>query len=545
MGSVREWMPRMRDLGITSARMFPEWGSIEPHKGECKWDTADALVRAADDHQFQITGLLMGSVPWSGDTPHTFPMADLEAWSAFVEQSVARYKDRILCWEVWNEGNGGFNGGHHTAADYGRLAAVAYSAVKKANPAAQAGLSTASFDPDYLRNAILAQKAAGTPASFDYLCIHPYEIADGVNRPDGEVPYLWMTHLLRDALKENAQEKANADIWITEVGRNVAQRKDQAAAEGETAAALVKLHVMGIAQGIRCLQWFEAQDPAGEEPGFGLLKRDGSPRASYHAFKSMIAMLGPAPKYLGWLALGDGGRGYGFVFQKDTTPVLAAWKTAGDPGQQLVFDTAVQTTSITGDAPQMLPAGQQLSLGTEPVFVTGLPPSFVAQAVANKDKNFPWGGDFSQAKAVSVQLGGRNPCTGIVQTGERTSPTVTFPDGTQGILMSANQGASFYVHPSFASISIKEYFVRITVRRVTPGNVGMNLLYERADTQGGVPVKNAGTWFGLSNEEGWQTFVWHIKDACFAKMWGYDFSFRPEQSQPFAIGRVEVSTMPF
>ena len=127
-----------------------------------------------------------------------------------------------------------------------------------------------------------------------------------------------MSRLLRDALKESAPEKANADIWITEIGRNIARRKDQPVAEREAAAALVKLYVMAIAQGIRCVQWFEAQDPAREEPGFGLLKRDGTPRASFHAFKTMTTTLGPSPKFLGWLALGEGGRSFGFVFQNET-----------------------------------------------------------------------------------------------------------------------------------------------------------------------------------------------------------------------------------
>jgi hypothetical protein len=87
--------------------------------------------------------------------------------------------------------------------------------------------------------------------------------------------------------------------------------------------------------------------------------------------------------------------------------------------------------------------------------------------------------------------------------------------------------------------------VRITVRRVTPGNVGMNLVYEKSDAQGRGAYKKQGTWFGLGKDDGWQTFTWYVKDACFAKMWGYDMSFAPEQSQPFVIGSVEVSTQPF
>jgi hypothetical protein len=70
----------------------------------------------------------------------------------------------------------------------------------------------------------------------------------------------------------------------------------------------------------------------------------------------------------------------------------------------------------------------------------------------------------------------------------------------------------------------------------------MNLPYEVADSQGGSSYRNLGTWFSVSKDEGWQTFTWHVKDACFAKMWGYDISLVPEQSQPFVLGKVEVST---
>ena len=34
-------------------------------------------------------------------------------------------------------------------------------------------------------------------------------------------------------------------------------------------------------------------------------------------------------------------------------------------------------------------------------------------------------------------------------------------------------------------------------------------------------------------------------NACFSTIWGYDFVISPEQSVPFAIGKIEVSTTPF
>ena len=46
-----------------------------------------------------------------------------------------------------------------------------------------------------------------------------------------------------------------------------------------------------------------------------------------------------------------------------------------------------------------------------------------------------------------------------------------FADGSTGILVQGDIGhpVSFYVHPSFASFTTKEYYVRVTVRRVAAG----------------------------------------------------------------------------
>ena len=537
---MREWMPRVAEAGAGTVRMWPEWGQVEPKKGEWNWSAADAIVDTAKAGKLRVNGILMGSVPGSKGGSHAFPMSDLEGWSEYVRQTVAHAKGAVQHWEVWNEGNGGFNDGKHTTVDYAKLAAAAYAAAKKADPNAQVALTTASFDPAYLGHAIAAQKANGGAAAFDFLCVHPYELADNIGRPDGEIPFLWMSHLLRGTVKKHAPEKANADIWITEIGRNIARRKDQAAAEREAAAALIKIYTLSFAQGIRCVQWFEGRDPAGEEPGFGLLKRDGSPRKSYEAFQKLAAVLGKFPRCIGWLALHGT---YGFVFEAGGGPVLVIWKDAGAADQEIVFTSPVDVTAPLDDASKRRTTAVKVSV--DPFFIHSLPADLMATAKSNAAKPWPWGGDFASAKSVSAQPGTPGFAGGVSQCGSRTQPRVTFPDGSTGILQSANEGVRFCVHPTFASIHQQEYYVRITVRRVTPGNVGMNLHYEVADTQGKSPVRNAGTWFGLNDSNDWQTFTWHVKDACFAKMWGYDIAFVPEQSQAFAIGKVEVRTEAF
>ncbi len=540
-----EWFPKLSEAGVPWVRMFPEWRSVEPAQGAWKWDKLDAMLKSAADNNIQILAILMGSAAWTKDKSHAFPMKNLEDWSNYVTASVERYKNQVHYWEVWNEGNGGFNDNHNSTADYASLVAATYTAVKKADPSAQVGMTVASFDAPYLNQAILAMAKAGKPNNFDFLCIHPYEVADGLAEPNGEIPYLWMTHTLRDILKANAPERANADIWITEVSRRVENKSGKSITEDDAAKTLVKLYTMASAQGIKHTLWFEARDPVGEDQGFGLLKRDGTPRAAYNTIKTMTTCLGPTPKYLGWLALGENKRGYGFVFQGATAPVMAAWMPAGETFKLLAFSRDVQVIDSLSGIASALKTGDALSLTDTPVFVTSPPKDLIELAKSNAAKNFPWGGDYSAASALSVQLGAVEPTGGIYQLSHKSTPAYSFPDGSTGIQIQGNQYATFYVHPSFANFQTNDYYVRITVRRMGPGNAGMNLNYEVADSKGHAAYKNKGEWYSLSEDPGWQTHTWHIPDACFSKMWGYDFNFHPEKASPFVIGKVEVSKVPF
>jgi polysaccharide biosynthesis protein PslG len=542
-----EWFPKMSGAGFAWVRLFPEWSSLEPEAGVWKWDSVDTLVKNAADHKIEINALLMGAPPGVKGKSHAFPMKHLDAWANFVSTVVDRYKDRIRYWEVWNEGNAAFNDDKHNTTDYAMLAATTYTAAKKSDPKAQVGLTVASFDAPYLHQAALAMAKAGKPNHFDYLCIHPYELADGVGHGDGEIAYLGMTRLLRDAIKSAAPERANAPIWITEIGRRIENRGGRTVTEQDAAKAIIKLYVMALAQGIKRVQWFEAQDPAGEDQGFGLLRRDGAARPSYETIKHLSRYLGAKPKYVGWLALDASQRGYGFVFDGDAGSALVAWMPAGETGKIEGLTGRRDFVDIATNKVAEHDATQPFPLTENPVILTAINIALIDQARANAAKPFPWGGDHSAAKQVSITLGKPNGSQGVFQMGGAGKDVHTFPDGSTGLKMKGDlsQSAAFFVHPSFASILTREYHVRVTVRRLGPGNVGMNLHYELADSQGRTPYKNRGEWFGLSKDEGWQTHTWHLKDAAFSKMWGYDFTLRPEQSVPFVLGKVEVSTVPF
>ena len=342
-------------------------------------------------------------------------------------------------------------------------------------------------------------------------------------------------------------ERADAEIWITEVGRRrVEKRKGYVVSEQDAAKALANIYIMAIAQGIARTQWFEAQDPVGEDQGFGLLARNGTARASYTTFKTLTTYLGPTPKYLGWLQMGQRDKGYGFVFLGKAGPVLIAWMPAGQTDKS-IHAAAVKAVDLLTGAVTAHKSGEAITLTDHPVLIADLRKDTVTFAQANTGTNFPWGGDYTGAKAVQCEPGSADGNRGVFQVQRAATPIVKFADGSTGILSRGDigQAVSFYVHPSFANFQTKEYYIRIRVRRVAPGNVGMNLNYEVADSQGRSPYKNRGQWFGLTANEGWQTYTWHVTDACFSKMWGYDFSLRPEQSVPFVLGKVEVSTVSF
>jgi len=540
------WLPKMAAAGVSTVRLFPEWNGFQTKDGAWKWELGDALVKSAAENTIEINAILMGSPP-GAKASHAFPMDNLEGWSTYVSSVVGRYKKHIHYWEVWNEGNGGFNDGHHTTVDYAKLVIATSDAAKKADPQAQVGLSVASFDAPYLHQTIRALTAANKTNSFDYLCIHPYEIVDGLANENGEVPFLWMSRLIRDMLKASAPERANAEIWITEVGRRITNEKNRPVTDRDAAKALAKIYTMALAQGIARIQWFEARDPIGEEPGFGLLARDGTPRDTYKAIKTLSTLLGPSPKYLGWLATGRDRKGYGFVFAGKSSPVLVAWMPKGTEDKSMSFAGDVDVIDAITGATTSLKAKQPLALSDTPVYVVGLPADLSDQAKTNATKDFPWGGSYTQAKGVAAQFGSTPAYDGIFPVGPAEHPTVKFADGSSGILLQGdiNHGMSFFVHPSFAKFQTREYYVRVTVRRIAEGNVGMNLFYEIADSQGRSPYANVGKWFGVSKDSGWQTNTWHVTNACFSKMWGSDITVRPEQSIPFVLGKVEVSTEPF
>ena len=507
------WIPQMVAIGITNQRTCNTgWPSLEPQEGKWTFDNFDAQMTYLESQHIVFGGMLNASPKWNTkDKPNTLPVNNLAGWSKYVSETVKHAKGRIKNWEVWNEPPNG-TGRDQTAADYAKIVVAAYDAAKAADPDCLVGIAAKSVAITYLDQALVA----GAKGHFDYVTLHPYEVAGcTITHPGSEVVYLQIHNTLRKMLAARDPVKVNCPVIFTELGYaaggQYSTRIANFSAPEVQAQAVVKYYAMGIAQGIDCIQWFEGRD--GDSGPMGLIDAKGTPRIAYTALAQMIKHLGQHPVYLGWVLLND--KHYGFVFQGANGPVLATWAATLTP-DPVDFGKPVQIVDpLTGTATEA--ATHTLSIA--PILVTGVPDKLVTLAKANKAKPFPWGGDFTGAKSVSVTFGEKNVEKGLHTKSADSIAADVLAYGGSARVGTVPGGNVFMVDPNFLSYTTTPIEISVVVRRNANNDPAkLNLTYE--STTG---YKKAEPYEVPDNKE-WHTATWKIDDAQFVSQWAYNFT---------------------
>ncbi|MCX7006830.1 MAG: hypothetical protein NTY53_06220 [Kiritimatiellaeota bacterium] len=401
-------------------------------------------------------------------------------------------------WEVWNEPPN-FTGRDQTPADYARIVVSAYDAAKAADPNCRVGLAAKSVHVNYLEQVL----KAGAKGHFDFITLHPYEVLDGIaNHAGTEVIFMNIVPVVRKMLAAQDPERVNVPIIFTELGCDAKKGADT------QAHALVKAYVMGIAQGVTCIQWFEGRD--GDSGPLGLLDRDGKPRPAYTAMAQLILHLGQHPVYLGWVPLNE--KNYGFVFQ-------GAQGTAG----RVTFGQDVQLVEpLTGKTS----SANTHELTAAPILALGVPEKLVAEARANKAKPLPWGGDYSNAKSASITMGGQTVEQGLHTLAGDAVAKAVLAYGGSARAGNVPGGNMFIVDPGFLSYTTVPIEIAVVVRRNPANdNAGFKLVYE--STKG---FSSTG-WYTVPDNKQWHTVKWKISDAQFVNYWGYNFSLVSDGNQ--------------
>ena len=467
-------------------------------------------LAVAKSHQVEVSGTLM----WSSASPQTFPVNDLPGWRAYVRSLVESHKGQVKYWEVWNEPpNFSTN---KSPSDYAKIVVAAYEEVKAIDNSMQVGLATHSNNVSFLDQALVA----GAAGHFDYVTVHPYELLDLLDL-GWEPTFMRVVPTLRRMLAARDPARMNVPIWFTEIGQAVTMPVTPA----QQADSVIKAYTLGFAQGVSRIAWFEGID--GDAGPFGLIAANGDKRPAYTALKTLIAQLGPNPRYFGWVLLNS--KHYGFVFEGPRANLLITW---GRPAtnEMLMFDTPVQViTPATG-------AGTDTSMVTltaSPVIVSGIGPKLVDQAVANRATAFPWSGEMPVMGAASFAA--PELASGVHPNGRIP---VTMVAGEPALDLSSRTMVGFAVDPNFLSYDRVPIQITAVLRKVGTSDAGFNLKYE--STTG---LKGGTAWYTVPTGDQWTTVTWPLTDSLFVGMWGYNFSFDSDSTEhsQYLLKSVSVS----
>ena len=450
----------------------------------------------------------------------------MQDWGNYVYQVVKRYRSDIKYWIVGHEPNAPafFRG---TPKDYAHLARNAYAAAKKADPTCKLLLTSAGSDTGFFDKVV----EAGAAGCFDGLAVDPYQPMSYV--VGGRDPsFLTLAPNLRKFLKACGQ-KPDMPLWIA--GFGWAARESEEALQADV---LVKAYVMALAQGFERAFWFELWGRSYGERHYGMLRTDFTVRPSFTAYRVMAGLLGDA-RYLGWLELP--GKSYGFVFQGRSGAVIVAWSPPG--GARVKFTSAVTITDLTGKR-SLLGAGKEISLTTSPIFIESAPRALIRLARSHAKQPFPWGADYSKARAVWCRLGPANADFGLME-GPRHSDGKTVPglvDGEEHRRTDIRRKV-FYVYldvdNSFMAFGDKEAEIKVVCRGATQaGAIRVRLMYESASGYRYLP----GWTVPVGNR--WFEHTWRVEDASFCDQWGWNLRLNAYRSkEDLCVRQVTVTKL--
>ena len=113
-----EMLQKSWGAGVRSARIAAWWCLMEPERDRYFWDDMDYALQIASNYGIQPVPEVFNTPDWatagglSGvECVHSplrnWPPADMNDWSDFMEDFVARYgvygRDQVHHWEIWNE----------------------------------------------------------------------------------------------------------------------------------------------------------------------------------------------------------------------------------------------------------------------------------------------------------------------------------------------------------------------------------------------------------------------------------------------------------
>ena len=181
------YKPYLSELGVTSARIQSGWARCEKQKGRYDFAWIDHIVDGMLEEGVQpwinlgYGNPLYGAEKGLGSKIFT-DEPTMKAWLKFVETIVARYRDKVHEWEIWNEPNLGENRTNYDA--YASLLSHTVETIRRVQPdAVIIGMGLSRMPLGYTEHVLDLLRERGQLGMIDYVSFHPYH-----ENPDDATP---------------------------------------------------------------------------------------------------------------------------------------------------------------------------------------------------------------------------------------------------------------------------------------------------------------------------------------------------------------------
>jgi hypothetical protein len=174
------WREHLGPLGAKKARIQSGWAKTEQQRGVYDWDWVDEIVLDMVDQGVEPwVCLCYGNpiYPGGGDTGLGGGLVSseeaLQAWERYVAAFVARYKQHVDEWELWNEPRTGRGKG---TVLYGEFVVRTAETIRKIQPDAEIMFAAGgSFDTTFAKEVLEYLLEQDKLALVNTIIYHPYQ----------------------------------------------------------------------------------------------------------------------------------------------------------------------------------------------------------------------------------------------------------------------------------------------------------------------------------------------------------------------------------
>ncbi len=286
-------LTKMQNAGMTTVRIDVSWAMLQPSSGTSydNWGVSflDNVVAMSNAHGIKPLITLWLTPSWANNNAGERVLPTNPATYAVCAQWVAaRYTNKVVGWEVWNEEN---SQDFLVGADpvgYTNLLKAAYPAFHAGYAATTVVFGGLQYNDDgWLSRAY----AAGARGSFDVMAVHPYMGVANASPNTADDGTMWT---LKHATVVHNVMVTNGDgakmIWFTEFGwsthTNPPGTPNYALGVTEAGQALFLTSTINIIRHtmpwVEKVYWYTERDSAAEgntqNANYGVLRQDQSPK---------------------------------------------------------------------------------------------------------------------------------------------------------------------------------------------------------------------------------------------------------------------------